>query len=172
MNNCVATAKSALKRRPCLSSLFLIVELIWAIFLKKPTPKDTTNSSLPASQTAKDESALGHAGSHGKGKRTQQERARNTRTVETVAVTTVDSCDRCGEPLSEVSCTGHERRTKIDLVFEKVVEPVDIVVRRSPRAPRSMTATFSHCRITDSTVPSLTRRLTQRISSPWGIVLK
>ena len=51
-----------------MNSLFLVVELILAIFLERTTKKDTTNSSKPSSQTGKNESALGRAGSHGKGK--------------------------------------------------------------------------------------------------------
>jgi len=46
------------------------------------------------------------------------------------------------------------------------------MVRRSPLSQRSMTGTFSHFRMTDNTVLSAIRRLTQRIKSPWGIVVK
>ena len=39
-----------------MSSLFMIVELILAIFLERSTKKDSSNSSKPSSQTLKDES--------------------------------------------------------------------------------------------------------------------
>jgi hypothetical protein len=48
--------------------MFMIIELILFIFLERSTKKDNQNSSKPSSQTEKDESALGHPGSNGKGK--------------------------------------------------------------------------------------------------------
>jgi len=56
------------RHQAIMNSLFMVIELILAIFLERTTKKDTTNSSKPSSQTEKDESALGRAGSHGKGK--------------------------------------------------------------------------------------------------------
>ena len=52
-----------------MNSLFMIIELILAIFPERSTNKNSKNSSKPSSQTDKDESASGHAGSNGKGKR-------------------------------------------------------------------------------------------------------
>ena len=60
-------------------SMFLIVELILSIFLEKITKNDSKNSSIPPSQTGKDESVLGHQGSHGKGKKENNTLAKNTR---------------------------------------------------------------------------------------------
>ena len=111
-----------------MNSLFMIVELILAIFLERTTRMDNRNSSLPSSQTGPDESAL-LSGSRGKGKRLDKWNAINSRTVETVSVST---CEVCGEPLTEVPCRHHERRTKIDIVFEKVVEHVDTEVKVCP----------------------------------------
>jgi transposase len=125
-----ADGKISQETQAIMSSLFMIVELILLIFLVKTTVKDTTNSSKPSSQTPKDESALGHPGS--KGKQTRTETARNTRTVETVTLSPVDACDQCGEVLSSVPCTAHERRTQIDTVFEKVVAHVDAEIKRCP----------------------------------------
>ena len=47
-----------------MNSLFMIIELILAIFLERSTNKNSKNSSQPSSQTDKDESALSHTGSH------------------------------------------------------------------------------------------------------------
>ena len=49
----------------------------------------------------------------------------NTRTREHVRVLAVDSCARCGEDLTDTACTGHQRRTLVDIVFEKVVRHAD-----------------------------------------------
>ena len=115
-----------------MSGLFMIVELMLSIFLDRSTRKTHRNSSLPSSQTEKDESALSHQGSQSKGKRLDKRRAVNSRTVETVRIAEVSGCEVCGEPLTEVSCLGHERRTKIDIVFEKVIEHVDAEIKECP----------------------------------------
>jgi hypothetical protein len=115
-----------------MNSLFMIIELILAIFLERSTNKNSKNSSKPSSQTDKDESALSHAGSNGKGKRENKDQAKNTRVKETVTISQVLTCDVCAEDLSKVSCIDHERRTKIDIVFEKVIDHVDAEVKRCP----------------------------------------
>ena len=52
-----------------MNSMFMIMELMLSIFLEKATKKDNKNSSIPPSQTAKDETALEvHPGSKSKGK--------------------------------------------------------------------------------------------------------
>ena len=115
-----------------MNSLFMIIELILAIFLERSTNKNSKNSSKPSSQTDKDESALSHTGSNGKGKSENENRAKNTRVKETITISKVLTCDVCAEDLSKVSCIDHERRTKIDIVFEKVIDHVDAEVKRCP----------------------------------------
>jgi transposase len=123
-----AEGKITSESQTIMNSLFMLVELILAIFLERTTKKDTTNSSKPSSQTDKDESALGHTGSNGKGKPENKATAHNSRKVETVTLSKVQTCAICGEDLTGVPCTHQERRTKIDIVFEKVVEHVDAEV--------------------------------------------
>jgi hypothetical protein len=97
-----ADGKIAGESQAVMNSLFMVVELILAIFLERTTKKDATNSSKPSSQTGKDESALGHSGSHGKGKLENKRASQNRRTVETVALSQVETCDGCGEDLTGV----------------------------------------------------------------------
>jgi len=52
-------------------SMFTLLELIFAIFLEKKTTKTSKNSSIPSSQTDKDESALDQSRSNTKGKKEQ-----------------------------------------------------------------------------------------------------
>ena len=125
-----------------MTSLFLVVELILAIFLERTTKKDTTNSSKPSSQTGKDESALGRAGSHGKSKADNKAAAHNRRTVETVTLSKALTCDVCGEDLTDVPCVHVERRTKIDIVFEKVVEHVDAEIKQCPTCEATVKGRF------------------------------
>lgn len=105
-----------------MQSMFTLLELICAIFLEKTTPKTNKNSSKPSSQTGKDESALLHTGSQGKGKPEKQQTSQHQRTVETCTLVTVTQCANCAEDLTGIASTTVERRTKIDILFEKVVE--------------------------------------------------
>ena len=136
-----ADGKITSESKVLMNSMFMIIELILSIFLERSTKKDNQNSSKPSSQTKKDESALGHQGSNGKGKNETSGRSKNARTKETITVSTVNSCNVCGEDLTDSACTHIERRTKIDIVFEKVVEHVD--------------AEIKHCPVCDSTVKGI-----------------
>jgi transposase len=122
-------------------SLFLIVELILSIFLERQTRKTSKNSSLPSSQTDHDETSLSHPGRSGK-RQFSTAAVTNHRSVETVTVSTVESCDICGSPLDGVECLGHERRTKIDILFEKVVEHVDAQIKQCPECASTVKGLF------------------------------
>jgi len=54
------------------------------------------------------------------------------RIVENLTVVEVYYCHVCGENLSDTACTEYERRTKIDIVFEKVVEHTDAEMKQCP----------------------------------------
>ncbi len=119
----------------CLSiieSQFEITDLILSIFLEKETAKNSKNSSKPPSQTNKDESALNQQGSKGKGKSEIDTTVNNTRVAESVTVSEVVKCDVCGKDLSNTPSHQCERRTKIDIVFEKIVEHVDAAIKLCP----------------------------------------
>lgn len=124
-----------------MSGMLMIIELILAIFMERTTKKNSGNSSIPPSQTEKDNSSLSAPGSKGKGNKAGGENVRNRRTCETVTVASVDHCDVCGADLGQVACT-HERRTKIDIVFEKVVEHVDAEIKQCPSCARTVKGKF------------------------------
>ena len=132
--------------RILIKGLLMLMEIILVAFLEKVTKKDNKNSSKPSSQTDKDDSALGQPGSKGKGKKENNQTANNTRTKKTVRRITVDTCDICGEDLSSVPSHQCERRTKIDIIFEKVVEHIELDVKECPacnstvkaKAPKDM----------------------------------
>jgi transposase len=115
-----------------MGSMFMIIELILSIFLEKQTRKTYKNSSLPSSQTSQDETRTHPTGACSKGYPQNQQGVGNTRKAETVTMVTVDFCDTCGEDLSHMASTGKERRTRIDIVFEKVVEHVDAQIKTCP----------------------------------------
>lgn len=123
------------------NSLFLIVELILSIFLERQTRKTNKNSSLPSSQTDKDETALSVPHSSTK-RRHAPGTVDNHRHSETLSVARVECCDVCGSSLKAVAFSAHERRTKIDIVFEKVVEHVDAEIKQCPECHRTVKGLF------------------------------
>lgn len=127
--------------RVVMNSLLVVVELILSVFLEKKTRKNSKNSSLPPSQTEKDETAAEHPASKGKEKKVEG-RISNTRVKESVITAKVEVCDVCGMVLDNVPCQGHERRTKIDIVFEKVVEHVDAEIKQCPNCEATVKGQF------------------------------
>ena len=126
---CVAGTMSA-ESRALFDALLMLFEVLMAVFMEKHTPKSSANSSLPASQSPNDETARTRPGAKGKGPSLNDARCANTRTRESVRVLTVDACGRCGEHLTDAACTGRERRTLIDIVFE-CYGRCEVVVDRS-----------------------------------------
>jgi len=118
--------------RALFQAMLMLFELLMAVFMERHTTKDSKNSSKPSSQTSKDETAAVQLGSKGKGKVQSNARSVNSRTVETVQVAKVRACEICGEDLSKTPCVGHERRTKIDIIFEKVFSHVDAEIKQCP----------------------------------------
>jgi transposase len=126
-----------------MNSMFMMMELMLSIFLEKQTKKDNKNSSIPSSQTDKDESALEpNQGSNGKGKQESGLTVSNTRVKERITTLEVYNCDTCGEDLSDITSAESERRTKIDIVFEKVVEHVDAQIKQCPSCDSRVKASF------------------------------
>jgi len=137
-NTLCKTKKVSSELRIIVNGLMMLMEVILAIFLEKKTKKTKDNSGKPPSQTEKDETTHGNQGGKGKGKSEQGHMAANTRTVETTTVIPVDYCDQCGESLKDTSCRCIERRTRIDIIFEKTVEHFDAEVKDCPTCQRTV----------------------------------
>lgn len=136
------TKKVSPEIQTIVNGLIILVEVILAIFLEKKTKKTKENSSKPPSQTDKDDTSLNNKGSQGKGKTEGDSIAANTRTIETTTVLSVDYCEHCGESLKETPCVWHERRTRIDIVFEKTREHFDAEVKECPNCHTEVKAEF------------------------------
>ena len=111
-------------------AMIMLFEVLIAVLMEKKTRKNNRNSSIPSSQTGKDSTSTG---ANGKGKKHNGALSENTRTVETTQVAKVKDCEFCGESLDDISATEHERRTKVDIIFEKVVSHVDAEIKVCPR---------------------------------------
>ena len=122
--------------------MFMLIELMIAMFLEKSLKKTSKNSSIPPSQTQKDNSSLTQEGSNGKGKLERLATANNTRTIETVTISYVETCDICGKNLKNVRCQHYEERTTIDIVFEKVVQKVEAEIKICPECKSTVKGAF------------------------------
>lgn len=125
------------------NSVMMLLNIMFAIFLEKQTKKTSKNSSIPPSQTQKDESSKLDTKKNSKGKIEKTITAANTRTVESVEIIPVDHCDNCGEDLRRVPCKTHERRTRIDIIFEKTMEHKDAEIKECPTCYKLVKGVFS-----------------------------
>lgn len=125
-----------------MSALLLVVELILSVFMEKTTKKNNKNASIPSSQIDKDETIDSEQGRHGKGKEERHSHIQNTRTVECVNVLPVHHCGQCGEDLENTPAQEHERRTLVDIVFEKVMEHHDAEIKQCPTCQTTTKADF------------------------------
>jgi len=112
-------------------TMMMLFEIVLAVFMERQTKKDSKNSSIPSSQTEKDETST-VPGSNTKGKKENDELSANTRTKETRKIATVNNCGTCGDDLRAIPCQSYERRTRIDIIFEKVVSHVDAEIKTCP----------------------------------------
>ena len=134
--------KVGAESRAPIESLLMLMGVLMAVFMERNTPKTNANSSKPSSRTEKDERAVSHVGTHTQGKAFDPSRPANTRTVETVAVSKISAGEACGEDLRDVRPRGHERRTRIDIVFGKVVSHVDAGIKSCPHCGSETRAPF------------------------------
>jgi transposase len=139
-NKLVTDKKISKESQFLFENMLMLINILIAIFMEKTTKKNNKNSSLPSSKTDKDESS--NTGSQCKGKMESQTTAANTRTVEHVTTIAVYQCDVCGADLREIPCVHHERRTKLDIIFEKVVEHVDVEVKNCPQCAKTVKGEF------------------------------
>lgn len=115
--------------RALFQALLMLLDLVLSIFMEKVTKKNIKNSSIPSSQTHKDDSATTQAGTNSKGHPQNGVRSNNTRTIETTHVAKVYVCEGCGEDLGRTASAPREKRTKIDILFEKVVTHVEAEIK-------------------------------------------
>ena len=141
----VAAGKVSTEVGTLFNTLMMLFNIILTIFMEKSTKKTSANSSIPRSQTAPDETSKMKKGKvDNDNEKPKVTMAGNTRTVETVTVIPVLACDRCGKDLSGFACECIERRTKIDIIFEKTVEHVDVEIKQCPACDSKVKAPFPH----------------------------
>ena len=137
-----AAGKMSAETRALFNALLMLFEVLMAIFMEKTTAKGNRNSSLPPSQTDKDDSAATRPGAKSKGTKQNDARSRHSRTVTTTEVAAVDACATCGADLGDTPSQSRQRRTRIDILFEKVVHHVDADIKDCPRCRQRTTGRF------------------------------
>lgn len=125
-----------------INTLFVLFSIVLSIFLEKQTKKTSANSSIPPSQTEKDDSTPPQKKTNKNGRDETITTLGNTRTVETVTAIPVTTCTKCGEDLTHVECLCVERRTRIDIVFEKTLEHIDGESKECPSCHATTKAAF------------------------------
>ena len=123
-------------------SLLTIVNIMAAIFLERTTKKTPLNSHKPSSQTEKDETSVSTQGSNSRGPAEQDVCSSSFRSVESTEILKVDYCEECGEDLQKIKCSHIVRRTKIDIIFERVTENFDAQVKVCPECDAETTGKF------------------------------
>ena len=111
--------------------LFTLLGILITVLLERTTRKTGRNSSLPPSQTDKDETAR-RAGSSGKGTKQNLQTGTGLRKTTVEETVTVETCDACGGDLGDVDPVDRERRILYDIVFEVVETCVDAEIKECP----------------------------------------
>jgi transposase len=115
-----------------MQSMFTLFEILISVFMEKKTKKTSKNSSLPSSQSDKDNTSTNIRNSHSKGKVQKSGQLPSVETTVKVEKSEVNFCTHCGEDLSKIKATGKERRTHIDIFFEKRVVHIDAEIKECP----------------------------------------
>ncbi len=112
-------------------SMIILFEVLITIFLEKKTKKTSRNSSIPPSQSDKDTTST-QKGSNGKGQTQNVEVFDQVKMTEKTQVAEVNFCTHCGEDLKNHPTKGKERRTQIDILFEKSTLHIDAEIKDCP----------------------------------------
>lgn len=142
LNEQIETGKVADETATLIKALLMLFNMMITIFLEKHTKKTSKNSSIPPSQTSKDDSSTGNGKTNRNGLKETSTKTGNTRTVEIDNLLYVESCQCCGEDLTNIEPSSIERRTRIDIIFEKTVEHWDSQTKECPSCSSTQKANF------------------------------
>lgn len=116
------------------NNLFVLFDAVLSVFMEKKTKKTSKNSSIPPSQTEPDETSTDanqSTRSSSKRKPTKGSFSNQSEKI-TQRIIKVQSCENCGEDLSDLESEAIERRTKIDIIFYKVTAHNDAEIKTCP----------------------------------------
>ena len=114
------------------SGLCRLLGIMIAIFLEKTTKKTSTNSSIPPSQTDKDETKKAPKTNRDTSAAENSMTGENFETTTVEEVSTVEVCDSCGTDLSDIEPSACEQRVLRDIKFTVVDLKVDAEIKDCP----------------------------------------
>ncbi len=128
--------------------LVTLLGILITVLLERTTRKNSKNSSLPPSQTDKDETAR-RDGSSPKGAKQNLQTGTGLRKTTIEETITVENCDTCGADLSDADASDRECRILFDIEFTVVERRVDAEIKECPSC-RARCSTASACRPSSS----------------------
>ena len=110
------------------SGLCRLLGILIAILLEKTTKKTSRNSSIPPSQTGKDETRKSPKKNRDTSAAQNLMTGENFETVTVEKIFTVETCDSCGIDLSDIEPSAREQRILLDIKYtvEEVMVVADI----------------------------------------------
>ena len=107
------------------SGLCRLLGILMAILLEKTTKKTSRNSSIPPSQTGKDETRKAPKKNRDMDAARNSMTGENFRKITVEKISTVETCDSCGTDLSDIEPSAREQRILLDIKY--TVEEVKVV---------------------------------------------
>ena len=105
------------KAAETITGLCDMMKLIMVVFLEKSAKKTSKNSSIPPSQTDKDETKKAPGKNHDTSKEENSKTGGNFETVTVEETSTVEVCNSCGTDLSDVEPSAREERVLYDISY-------------------------------------------------------
>ena len=115
-----------------LTGLCSLMEILIAVFLEKPTKKTSKNSSIPPSQSDKDETRKSSKKNRDTSAAESSMTGENFETTTVEEISTVGVCDSCGTDLSDIELSAREQRVLRDIKFTVVEVKVDAEIKDCP----------------------------------------
>ena len=126
-----------------MKSLFTLFEIVLAIFMEKKTKKNSNNSGIPPSQSDPDETTPELTNSKANKKRKIKNNTFDHRLeAVTIEVLAPEKCTHCQTDLTDEPVATVERRTLIDIVFQKNITHVDVTEKACPNCNTSNKPAF------------------------------
>jgi len=111
----------------------MLFEILIAVFMEKKTKKNSDNSGIPSSQSDPDETSSDSSNGNSKKRRKPKKNGFDNR-AEAITIEVIEpkNCKNCDTDLTDTPESSSERRTLIDIVFEKTITHVDVIEKVCP----------------------------------------
>ena len=115
-----------------ITSGYHMMDAVMALLLEKTTKKNSKNSSIPPSQTGKDETKKPPRKKSDTSKENESKAGSNVETVTIEEVSSVENCGNCGSDLSDIDPSAREERVLYDLSYTLTKLKVEAEIKKCP----------------------------------------